>query len=144
MPINECQWCKQHTPRCLCEEPGYNGAPPFPTLKIGRMLNCGVDDSGIFLWALKPGAVYHQASSRGYSKAPGVAKFAVTTTEPGVLVQRQVGNWKGTKPVFVPVRKLLIWHSWVILKPVWFDNSATCRARGAEFSEEARVQIFNE
>jgi hypothetical protein len=108
------------------------------------MLNCGMDDSGVFLWALKVGSVYHLPGGKGHMFKPaGVQRYEEVTTEPGVLVQRQVGMKRATKPIFVPVSKLLIWHERLSVTPVRFDNSADCHPRGAPFSREARVQIFH-
>jgi hypothetical protein len=80
MRHNECEWCRAHTPRFLCAEPGYNAPAPFPSIQIGHMLNCGMDDSGIFLWALKVGSVYHLPGEKCHKFKPaGVQRYEEVT-----------------------------------------------------------------
>ena len=86
----------------LCQEPGYDAAPPFVNCAIGSTVPFGNSRSGVFLWAVSTGtSVWGERSGRSENRLR-------KTTEPCLIVQ-EVGNRRQV-PAVVPVREVIVWH----------------------------------
>ena len=124
---NECSECSFMTCRCLCDEPGYDGAPPWSGLSIGDPVPYG-NQCARYLWAVKTGSmIFHARYKSSFSKTYTVTK------EPGILVREEGGQSKVRAPTFVRLLDIVVWHDRPRRPPVRFEpaeirTSASCSA----------------